>query len=244
MDGDLRGRCGRFVLRGPRVGHERVLDLGYGAIHAGHLCRATRWKRASSPLAAIPALSGPHVQVLSPPSQTGPAWSPDAKRIAFEAGVGEIVTADVESGSRVTINQAIYGYEPVWSPDGRVIAYQCAGDVCVANADGSGNEHRVASGGGTAPTRSRSRSWMRTARVFGSSPSDRPRSRGGTSEPAHRAHLSWDQGCGGLPWWRPGRGVTSSGAVSSSPPRRRPSRRSPRICKARSSARPQIRRRP
>jgi dipeptidyl aminopeptidase/acylaminoacyl peptidase len=79
-------------------------------------------------------------------SESDPAWSPDGKRIAFTAGDGEIVTADVESGRRVATGTG--GYEPAWSPDGRLIAYQCAGNVCVANADGSGNGHRVASGGG------------------------------------------------------------------------------------------------
>jgi Tol biopolymer transport system component len=81
-------------------------------------------------------------------SETEPAWSPDGKRIAFQAGDGEIVVADVRSGRRLRINRNKYGYEPAWSPDGRLIAYQCEGDVCVANADGRGDEHRVASGGG------------------------------------------------------------------------------------------------
>lgn len=85
---------------------------------------------------------------ISAVSETEPTWSPDGKRIAFQAGDGEIVAADVRSGSRVRINRAWAGYEPAWSPNGRLVAYQCEGDVCVANADGSGNEHRVASGGG------------------------------------------------------------------------------------------------
>ena len=81
-------------------------------------------------------------------SETEPAWSPDGNRIAFQAADGAIVAADAKSGRRVTVNDSKAGYEPAWSPDGRLIAYQCEGDVCVANADGSGNEHRVASDGG------------------------------------------------------------------------------------------------
>jgi Tol biopolymer transport system component len=81
-------------------------------------------------------------------SETEPAWSPDGTRIAFQAGDGEILSADVETGRRVTINEARAGYEPAWSPDGRLIAYQCEGDLCVANADGGGSERRVASDGG------------------------------------------------------------------------------------------------
>jgi len=94
------------------------------------------------------AVGGARPGSMAAVSETGPAWSPDGKRIAFEAGDGVVVLAEVKSGHRVTINEAKAGYEPAWSSDGRLIAYQCEGDVCVANADGSGNEHRVASGGG------------------------------------------------------------------------------------------------
>jgi Tol biopolymer transport system component len=80
-------------------------------------------------------------------SETEPAWSPDGRRIAFEA-FGEIVAVDVEGGPRIKINERGYGYEPAWSSDGRLIAYQCEGDMCIANADGSGNDHVVASEGG------------------------------------------------------------------------------------------------
>ena len=81
-------------------------------------------------------------------SETDPAWSPDGKRVAFQAGDGVVVVAVVKSGRRVTIAGAYGAYQPAWSPDGRLVAYSCAGDVCVADADGSGNENRVASEGG------------------------------------------------------------------------------------------------
>jgi TolB protein len=122
-DGPIRGSSAAiYVVRLDGSGLRRLLPRYRGAVGAA---------RPGSIAAA---------------SETMPAWSPDGQRIAFQAGDGEIVTADVRSGRRVTLN--VSGYEPAWSPNGRLIAYQCAGDVCVANADGSGNEHRVASGGG------------------------------------------------------------------------------------------------
>lgn len=80
-------------------------------------------------------------------SETEPAWSPDGRSIAFQAGDGEIVAASIEDGRR----REIVGpgaYEPAWSPDGKLIAYQCEGEVCVVNADGSGERRRLAPDGG------------------------------------------------------------------------------------------------
>ncbi|MDH4104276.1 MAG: hypothetical protein OEW52_10350 [Thermoleophilia bacterium] len=88
-------------------------------------------------------------------SETDPAWSPDGRRITFQAGDGVIVVVDVKTGRRTSIGG---GYEPAWSPDGRLIAYQCYGDVCAADADGSGRAHRIASGGGDP-------SWSRDSRL-------------------------------------------------------------------------------
>lgn len=81
-------------------------------------------------------------------SETEPAWSPDGREIAFQAGVGQIVVADIASGRRRLV--AAGGYEPAWSSDGKLIALQSDGGVWIANADGSGDRRLLASNGGDA----------------------------------------------------------------------------------------------
>src|SRR6476661_1674433 len=67
--------------------------------------------------------------VVSPSGQSpgpydgGPAWSPDASRIAY-ASSGDILVMDVITGTLVNItNNAANGWPPAWSPDGERIAY-------------------------------------------------------------------------------------------------------------------------
>ena len=91
-----------------------------------------------------PPKSDPHWNPVSA-SETEPAWSPDGRRIAFDARDGDIVTATVGGGLRHAI--ASGGYEPAWSPDGRLIAFNSGGGLWVANADGSGDKRLLASNG-------------------------------------------------------------------------------------------------
>jgi TolB protein len=80
-------------------------------------------------------------------SETEPAWSPDGRRIALQAGDGRIVSVEVATGHARLITKT-RGFEPAWSPDGRLIAFQAALGVWVANADGSGRIRRLAAEGG------------------------------------------------------------------------------------------------
>jgi Tol biopolymer transport system component len=101
------------------------------------------------------------------PSDGGPVWSPDGRKITFRSardGNGEIyvMNADGSRPRRLTRNPASDG-GPVWSPDGRKIAFVRfrAGnsDVYVMTADGSGQRNLTPNPEGRRPTRDRSPAW-------------------------------------------------------------------------------------
>ncbi len=78
-----------------------------------------------------------------------PTWSPDGHQIAVQSGSDRIVAVRIADGRRRRVTD-VESFSPAWSPDGRLIAFHCsdANDLCVANADGSGDVRRVASDGG------------------------------------------------------------------------------------------------
>ena len=80
-------------------------------------------------------------------SESDPAWSPDAKRIAFTTdrdGNREIYVMSADGTNAVRLTNGSAGdYHPAWSPDGAKIAFVSERDgnpeIYVMNADGSGS---------------------------------------------------------------------------------------------------------
>jgi Tol biopolymer transport system component len=75
---------------------------------------------------------------------TGPEWSADGSRIAFEReGDIYVMNADGTGATNLTNSPTIQDGSPTWSPDGLFIAFASVrqnSDIYAINADGSGGE--------------------------------------------------------------------------------------------------------
>jgi TolB protein len=112
-----------------------------------------------SPIGAPPTLalyvvnadgSGTRILTRTASSFEAPAWSPDARKLAFERRVGPLTeqctgACDIDlfvmnadgSRQRNLTRNPVHDYRPVWSPDGQKLAFGRDRDVWVMNADGS-----------------------------------------------------------------------------------------------------------
>jgi TolB protein len=160
----FQGDHGIYVIRRRGGPPTRILDGGSFSIPTwapdGRTLAVVKEERDLTTAIYVVGIDGSGVRRLLPrsvpkvtststavaASETEPAWSPDGRRIAFQAGDGRIAVATLEDGRRRII--AIGGYEPAWSPDGRLIAFQAESALWVTNADGSGQRRLLASNGG------------------------------------------------------------------------------------------------
>jgi Tol biopolymer transport system component len=67
-----------------------------------------------------------------------PVISKDSGRILYETGAGAIYISNPDGSDRIQL-LASGGQNQAWSPNGKQIVYKCADDLCIMNADGSGN---------------------------------------------------------------------------------------------------------
>lgn len=81
----------------------------------------------------------------SPNEELNLSWSPDGRRLAFDAFVtgtdrGQVYAMDADGSglAQLTLGDEA-SFMPAWSPDGGRIAYVCGEDLCLMNADGSGS---------------------------------------------------------------------------------------------------------
>ena len=110
-----------------------------------------------SDLVRIPLAGGQEQVLVEPATISGPAVSPDGRRIAYAVGAfaeSDVWVLDVARGTRtrLTFNEGRADWRPVWSPDGKSIAYSSAGTrggagsrLSVKSADGSGDERSASS---------------------------------------------------------------------------------------------------
>ena len=112
-----------------------------------------------SDLVRLPLAGGAEKVLLEPGPISGPAVSPDGRRIAYSFGDGSgadvwVLDAARDTRTRLTFNEAGADWRPLWSPDGKRIAFSSAGArgsagsrLTVKPVDGSGEETALSSKG-------------------------------------------------------------------------------------------------
>jgi Tol biopolymer transport system component len=110
-----------------------------------------------SELVRIPLAGGAEQVMVEPAVISGPAVSPDGRRVAYTLGAAsdtDVWVLDAVRGTRtrLTFNEGRADWRPAWSPDGKSIAYSSASAkggsltrLCVKSADGSGEERSLSS---------------------------------------------------------------------------------------------------
>ncbi len=74
-------------------------------------------------------------------NEEAPAWSPDGRRIAFQASEANgvnVFVMDADGGNVTPLTADGQSQAPDWSPDGRRIVFARGNAIAVMNADGSG----------------------------------------------------------------------------------------------------------
>jgi len=91
-----------------------------------------------------------------PGEEAWPAWSPDGRRIVYEAdedGTTNVDVLDLGTGATHPVTVDGHSFTPSWSPDGSSIVYASSGprgassDIWIARADGSGAHFILDTGG-------------------------------------------------------------------------------------------------
>jgi TolB protein len=85
-----------------------------------------------------------------------PAWSPDAKRIAFAGAINgttyDIYTIDVNAnGIKRLTHASESSFEPAWSPDGKTIAFARGGSIVTIDPKGHETELTDPKGNDSSP---------------------------------------------------------------------------------------------
>jgi dipeptidyl aminopeptidase/acylaminoacyl peptidase len=109
--------------------------------------------RNASNIWLVPTAGGASVQLTQSGHDSGPAWSPDSKTLAFISsrdGNSQVYVLSMEGGESHAITHLSSGADLVkWSPDGKIIAFtssvypDCKDDACNSARDAEKEKNKV-----------------------------------------------------------------------------------------------------